>query len=156
MENEQVSSEFELEVQRLEKEILNIEMKQTEIQNHISDLENANSGLKQMIKTESDNGKRAKYYGAIKSNIELIAKMYSAYKDFEGVKFNYRKEVSALVQNKNRLIHVDLPKIGTTSSAGPEELLSVFRVIAETMKEGQGKQKLLEQVNVDDDDQYDL
>ena len=156
MENDQITSEFELEAARLEKEIVNIEMKQNEIQNHIIDLENANGGLKQMIKQEKDMTKRAKYYGAIRGNIELIAKMYSSYKDFESVKFNYRKEISALTQNKNKLVNVDLPRVGSGSVTGPEELLSVFKVIAETMKSTEGKQKLIEQVDIKDDEQYDL
>ena len=155
MENEQISSDFEAQCVTLEKEIINIELRQAELQNHISDLERANSGLKQIIQKENDPVKKAKYYGAIRNNVELLAKLYSSYKDFESVKFNYRKEISSLMQSKNRIIYIDLPKVGTSAGTGPEEFYSIFKVIAEAMKNDENKKKLIEQVEVEDA-QYEL
>lgn len=155
MQNELITTDFEAEVKKLEKEILNIEMRQTELQQYISDLEYANNGLKIIIKKETDSQRKSKYYEAIRRNIELLTKLYASYKDFELVKFNYRKEISTLTQNRNRMIHIDLPKASPGSISGPEELFSVFKIIAETMKNSESKQDLIEKIGVKDE-QYDL
>ncbi len=153
MSKELISEDFRQEKVQLEREIVNIEMKQTELQVHISDLEVANSGLKNLIKTEKDPVKKSKYYAAIRSNIELVAKIYSAYKDFESIKFSYRKEISTLTQNKNRIIYIELEKI-KAQPPGTEDLTMILKSLVESSKSV--KENLLERVSVEEDSKYNL
>jgi len=108
---ESIAKEIDNKIERIDEEIEVITVRQTEIINHIQKLENAIQHFSNLIEIEKDRDKRSRYYNIISHNIELLAKLYSVYREFEDVKNKYFKESNDLLISKIRIINIELEKI---------------------------------------------
>ena len=125
----------------LAKQITHNELRQQEIQSLISDVNNSNIHIKNVIQQETDSKKRASYYGILNRNIELLAKLYSTYREFEGIKHQYFKEIGTMIHQSKRLIYVDLPKKNVDGGYGEEfrNMLKALSGITKNMPERQSE-----------------
>jgi len=108
---ELIAKELDERTEQLNREIELITIRQTEIQAHIHNLENVIKHFKQMIKVEKDPDKRSRFHNVISHNIELLAKLYSVYREFEDTKNKFYKEGNTLVLSKIRITNIELDKI---------------------------------------------
>ena len=123
----------------LAKQISHNELRQQEIQILISDVNNSNTHIKNLIQQEVDGKKRANYYTILNRNIELLAKLYSTYREFEGIKHQYFREIGTMIHQSKRLVYVDLPKKNIDGGYG-EEFRSVLNVLSGMVENTSGKQ----------------
>ena len=108
---ELIAKELDERTEQLNREIELITIRQTEIQAHIHNLENVIKHFKQMLKVEKDPDKRSRFHSVISHNIELLAKLYSVYREFEDTKNKFYKEGNTLVLSKIRITNIELDKI---------------------------------------------
>jgi len=126
-----VVDEFNFQKDILERQIESIELRQQEIQVHISSIEAANNHLDILIQQEKDNRKKSSYYGAKIRNIELLSKLYDTYNNFESVKFRYHNNISDLIYKNHRLIEVEIRKIDEKlDKISNNELVEVFKQLS--------------------------
>lgn len=109
----------------LEKQISLITQRQQELQNYMVMIDNHINHFDQMIhkesqKTNPDYKKIANYRSASFKNIELMTVLHNSYKEYEAVKFRYFKEISDNNYKKQKLINVDIKRIGTNEQVGAE------------------------------------
>jgi len=156
----------------LEKQITNVELRQQELQNYMVTLDNHINHFDQMVNMElqQQQPNYKKITGLRKAsfdNIELLTNVHNAYKEYENVKFKYFKEIGSNNTIKQKLIHVDIKRVGTTEEMGTEfyeimRNLSRLNVKSDntvqlTDKQIQNNNKLLEQVQSGFvDDEYKL
>lgn len=144
----------------LEKQISGIELKQQEIQNYITTIDNAVNQLEQMIHQEQ-NSAQPNYdrirglRTAISKNVELISALYNSYKEFENVKFRYYKEINDNNYKTNRLIELELKKVDNQTDKIGEEFANVMRHL--TGIKSSGNDELLNQARAGlEEEEYDL
>ena len=100
----------------LTKQVTNVELRQQELQNMISNIESNISLSHGMIAAEK---KKAKpdwnaikgMQGNLMKNLELLAKYYEVYKQFEETKFKYHNVMNDNIHKGMKLIHVDIKRI---------------------------------------------
>jgi len=140
-----IASDFTSQKQLLEKQIDSLNQKILAVQSHVVTLEQANRVLEQMTQSERDGVQRAKYYGAIKNNIELLAKLYSVIKEFEDVKFRYHKEIDEVLNNKFRLIAVEIRRIDERiGEAASFNLVEFFEKLSSTFSNSEKREQIKE------------
>ena len=129
---------------RLDVQISNITLRQQEIQNYIVFIDNHICHFDQMIQQEMASGhpdfkKINSYRSASFKNIELITVLHNTYKEYEGVKFRYFKEISDSNYKRQKLVAVDIKRVGTSDEMGSEfynimRNLSKLNIVGETAK----------------------
>lgn len=106
---------FHEHTDKLSRQITHIEIKQQQLSNYIVTLEAANSQLDRMIRQEQDGQKRAKYYHAQKSNLELLNDVFMTYAKYEDIKAKYYKDTSDLMFKEQHLIEVQIRSLDDKS-----------------------------------------
>ena len=157
-----VKESFTKTEQQLEKQIVHIEHKQSELQNYITTIENSVNHMEQMIaheqQTPNPNQDRIRgLRAAITKNVELIAKLYDSYKEFESVKFRYHKELSDNNYRKHRLIELELKKVDDRSNSLGQEFYNIMRNLAGLQKNDSMDPDLLNEAKLPlEDEDYEL
>jgi hypothetical protein len=136
-----VSNSFKDVCNKLEKQITLVELRQQELQNymsiidgHITHFDNAANHEAQQNKP--DYAKLNKLRAASAKNIEIITDLHNSYKEYETVKFRYFKEISDNNYKKNRLISVDIKRLGTSEEMGTE-FYEIMRLLSKlNLKKG--------------------
>jgi hypothetical protein len=127
-----IGDDFSKQKSELEKQIIVMTTRQSEIQNHILAIEQNISFLNSYIaKNKEDQEKQRVGRGAISKNIELLAKLYQVYREFEDTKVRYYKNISDDTYRFHHLISVDIRRIDEKFSA--VEGGDFFGVIKEMM-----------------------
>src|SRR6056297_2650846 len=161
-EYDNVKDSFIKTEEQLEKQIIHIEYKQSELQNYITTIENSISNMEQMISKEQQNSKpnHDRIRGlrtSISKNVELVTKLYDSYKEFESVKFRYHKELSDSNYRKHRLIELELKKVDDRSNSLGQEFYNIMRNLAGLQKNNNIDPELLEEARVPlEDEDYEL
>ena len=124
-ENDGIIKSFESISERLEKQITLIVGKQQELQNYLVMIDNHIMHFDQMIQQEMqssqpDYKKINSYRSASFKNIELMSVLHTTFKGYEEVKFRYFKEISDSNYKQQRLISVDIKRVGTSEDMGQE------------------------------------
>lgn len=169
----EITQSFEKLSKSLEKQISNIELRQQELQNYMITLDNHINHFDQMVNIESQqpNPNYKKISGLRKvsfDNIELLTNLHNSYKEYENVKFKYYKEIGVYNTTKQKMIHIDIKRVGTVEEMG-NEFYEIMRNLSRlnlnndskvqlTDKQIQQNNKLIEQVKqgFDEDSEYEL
>jgi len=106
-----IETDFSDHKKKLEKHIIGVELKQQELQRHISDIDGNIQFLNQYLQAEKDQEKQRVVRGAVAKNIELIAKLYSVNREYEDVKVKYLKDISTNIYQMHHLVSVDIRRI---------------------------------------------
>ena len=127
-----IKKDFVGNTEKLRKQITNIEIKQQDLQQYITTIDNAIIHLEQMIQQEqnqpkSNNDKIRGLRSAVSKNVELIANLYNAYKEFETVKFRYFKEVDDNSYRMHRLIELEMKKVDENANKLGQEFYNMMR-----------------------------
>lgn len=143
----EILQDFSIQKDTLEQQIDLLNQRVMSLQNHILTLEQTNRTLEQMAQAEKDATQRSRLFGAIRNNIELLAKLYSVVKEFEDTRFKYYKEVDDVLFNKYKLVAVDIRRIEEKiGEAGSTDLLGFFEklstVLTDPEKRSQAKADL--------------
>lgn len=169
----EITQSFEKLSKGLEKQISNIELRQQELQNYMITLDNHINHFDQMVNIESQqpNPNYKKISGLRKvsfDNIELLTNLHNSYKEYENVKFKYYKEIGSYNTIKQKMVHIDIKRVGTAEEMG-NEFYEIMRNLSRlnlnndnkaqlTDKQIEQNNKLIEQVNqgFSEDDEYEL
>lgn len=89
-------------------------------------LENANRQIEKMASMETDIGKKSKYYTALRTNIELLTKIFDSISKIESIKYNYHKEIDDVIMGKIKLIAIDIRKLDENVKSGDGDLVTFF------------------------------
>jgi len=129
---------------RLDTQISTITLRQQEIQNYIVFIDNHICHFDQMIQQQIASGspdfkKINSYRSASFKNIELVSVLHTTYKSYEEVKFRYFKEISDSNYKQQKLIAVDIKRVGSSDEMGSEfyhimRNLSKLNIVGETAK----------------------
>jgi len=138
--NKEIKQKYELQNQLLERQIQSIELRQQELQNYITTLNQTIAHMERTIIQEERkapinfnriNGLRQ----GVSKNIELLVKLYDSYKEFENVKFRYYKEINSHSHNGIRLINIDLFKINNKFSDDSAQFTDVIRFMSKLIEQ---------------------
>ena len=125
------------------------------LQGHIVTLEQTNNVLEQMAKTEKDVTQRSRLYGAIRNNIELLAKLYSVIKEFEDVRFRYYKEIDDVLFNKYKLVAVDIRRLEEKiNDLNSGDLVGFFEKLSSVLSNTEKRERAIS--DLDDKPEYRL
>lgn len=161
-EYDNVNDSFVKTEKQLEKQIVHIEHKQSELQNYMSTIENNISHMEQLISNEQqamspNNDKIRGMRVAITKNVELVTKLYDSYKEFEAVKFRYYKEMSDNNYRRHRLIELELKKMNDRSNSLGQEFYDIMRNLASLQNDNSVDHDLLNQASIPlDDEEYQM
>ena len=108
---DKVEKEFAEQIDRILRQIEVVNNKQTEITVQINTIKSAVDFLRQVVNSEEDPKKKRRYYELIASNIEILVKLYTVWKEFEDVKCRYYRDCSDLIARKNRIVNIELEKL---------------------------------------------
>jgi len=128
----EIHSEFEQRKKELECQLDHLDKFVTDLRSHKISLENVNQQLEQLASKESDASKRAKYYVAIRSNIELLTKIFNSISELESIKHRYHKEIDDIMLEKIRLFNIDMRKLEGLKDGG-ENLVEFFEKLSNAM-----------------------
>lgn len=153
---EEINREIADRKKELEQQINHLENFVIDLQSHKLSLENANRQLEQLAINENDPAKRAKYFVAIRTNIELLTKIFDSISELESIKQRYYKEINSITIGKFKLVDVDIRKIDEGLKNGGENLSEFFEKLTNTMS-GLGKvQTNAIKTNLEKDPEYKL
>lgn len=147
MNTEMLDKKFSSDSKTLEKEIMNIELRQQEIQNVISTLDQSISDIEHLIMLEKkkktpDGNKIKNLRGALLTNTQILNEFYNTYRGYEEVKFRYRKLITDKGLDYEKL-KSDLEKLDRRSKFDNEQLLTVLEVISSKINERKTSQQLI-------------
>jgi len=151
----EILQDFSVQKNSLEQQIDLLNQRILSLQVHILSLEQTNNVLEQMAVSEKDTTQRSRLYGAIRNNIELLAKLYSVVKEFEDVRFRYHKEIDDVLFNKYKLVAVEIRRIEdkiAESSSG--DLIGFFEKLATTLSSSEKREQIKK--SLDDKPEYQL
>jgi len=151
----EIIQDFAAQKNSLEQQIDLLNQRILSLQNHILTLEQTNRTLEQLARSEKDAQQKARLFGAIRVNIELLAKLYSVVKEFEDVRFRYYKEVDDVLYTKFRLIAVEIrrieEKVGETSSG---DILRFFENLSTILSNPEKRSQM--KVDLEENPEYKL
>lgn len=130
---DRIRLEFAERKKELERQIDHLDKFVTDLKSHKISLENANRQLEQLASQESDASRRAKYYVAIRSNIELLTKIFNSISELESIKHRYHKEIDDIMLGKIRLIDIDIRKLDEGLKSGGENLAEFFEKLSSAL-----------------------
>ena len=152
---EHVTSEFDLQKDTLERQIISIELRQQEIQLHISNIEQANNHIDTLIQQEKDARRKGKYFQAKTRNIEILTKLYSVYREFEDTKFKFHNSISDMIVKGHKMIEVDIRRIDEKlEKMTGDDMVDMFKSLADLFGQNKNElpKELLEEVKIDGDE----
>ena len=109
-ESQEFTEEIGGRIGELDNHINNINNLIMDLKKHKLSIEGANLTLESLVKNEQDKMKKLKFYGIIKTNVELLTKIFSAIAEMENIKFRYNKEIDDVILNKHRILKEKLNK----------------------------------------------
>lgn len=152
-----ITEEFDIQKDLLERQIIGIELRQQEIQSHITSIEAANNQLDIMINQEKDNRKKGSYFAAKVRNIELLTKLYSVYREFEDSKFKYHNNMSDIIYKGHRLIEVDIRKLDEKlDSMTGDDMVDMFKNLNKLFSSNKQLSPEIENEIIVEEDEYKL
>ncbi len=122
----------------IEKSIINIELRQQELQNMIAIVQNGISNLETLLTKEEQkhpqNNERIKnLHAAIIKNVSLVREIYDSYVSYEETKFKYRKLISDSDFDYNKLF-INIKQVeDKTHKTSSGDLLELLRTISENL-----------------------
>ncbi len=130
----QVSNSFIDVCDKLKKQITLIELRQQELQQYMSTIDSHINYFDNQIsheqqQTKPDYQSISRMRAASFKNIELITVLHNTYKEYENVKFRYYKEIGDNNYKKNKLIHVDIKRLGNPEEMG-NEFYEIMRLLS--------------------------
>jgi uncharacterized FlaG/YvyC family protein len=117
----------------LESQIDHLDRFVTDLTSHKISLENANRQIEKMALAETDATKRAKYYTSLRTNIELLTKIFDSISKIESIKYNYHKEIDDVIVGKIKLIAIDIRKLDEAIKGGEGDLVTFFEKLGSAM-----------------------
>jgi DNA repair ATPase RecN len=152
----EIKIEFSERKKQLEQQIDHLDNLITDLKSHKISLENANRQLEQLASQETDAVKKAKYFAAIRTNIELLTKIFNSMSELESIKHRYHKEINDITIGKFRLLDVDIRKIDEGLRNGGENLSEFFEKLGNAMSGLSKAQANTIKTNLDKDPEYKL
>ncbi len=122
-----INADYEGQRKDILKNISNVELRQQEIQNYITDIDTNIQTIRGMLVGEKDREKSRMLRGALSTNIELLMKMYSVYREYEDVKVKYVKENSTVINSKHRILEIDIRRIDEKIEGSDNDFADVMR-----------------------------
>ncbi len=142
-----VTEEFSNQKELLDRQIISIELRQQEIQLHITTIDQANNQLDILISQEQNNKQKGNYFRAKTQNVELLTKLYSVYREFEDTKYKYHNNISDMINKEHRLIEVDVRRIDEKlEKMSGDDMVDMFKSLT-TLLSGNNSQSLPKEVN---------
>lgn len=128
--------DFKNKEQFLSEDIANLDTRATAIQDFIRELDVQMGNIKNLIKTETDAGKKGKLYGLLNETMELNVKYHDLYLKCADIKRRYREEDNDLLIRKTRFFEIDLVKLdkNDTQDLGVGNLSMMFQTILEQLR----------------------
>jgi len=117
----------------LESQIDHLDRFVTDLTSHKLSLENANRQIENLALAETDATKRAKYYASLRTNIELLTKIFDSIAKIESIKYNYHKEIDDVIVGKIKLIAIDIRKLDEAIKGGEGDLVTFFEKLGSAM-----------------------
>lgn len=152
----EIKTEFKERKTELQNQIDHLNSLITDLKSHKISLETANRTIEQLASQESDPVKRAKYYSAIRANIELLTKVFGAISELENIKHRYHKEIDDVMISKFKIIDIDMRKIEEGLKNSGENLAEFFEKLGSTMSNLNTKQATSIKTSLDKDPEYKL
>lgn len=128
----------------IEKQITNIELRQQELQNYISLIDQGIQQLDAMIineqrQSQPDYNKINAWRGALAKNIELSSKVYSTYREYEDIKFKCRKEINESAYKTNHLLHVAIRQVDErVDKMTDNDFVNMLTTLTDMMRNSKG------------------
>ena len=136
----------------LERQIANIVLRQQELQNYISRIEQGIKGLEGIIRVEKQQKKQnydkiKNCYIAISKHIELVTKLYDSYRAFEDTKFKYHKQIAESNFKYIHLIEVEIRRIEEKmdNTLGDSGFVEVMQALAEGFRNNSDADPMIQQ-----------
>lgn len=126
IQNDEVKEEISKRSAILETQIIHINNLTNDLMKHKINIENANQVIEQLIKNEKDNDKKYKLYGTLKTNVELITKIFSSISELENIRYRYHKEIDDIMLNKFRILKDKLDNSATSLGSFMQKLNDVM------------------------------
>jgi len=147
----------------LNKDIVAVDVKLSELDQIILDLNNTCNRTQLMIQS-SKGSDRASLYKIVNSTMELMSTYYQTHQRFLELKYRYRKEQDDLTYKTAHFIQIELKKIDSAASASHFDVLDLLKKISSMdnssgAKSGQPSlpPEIQDQLDsVDNDDLYSL
>ncbi len=152
----EIRTEFSERKKQLEQQIDHLDNLIIDLKSHKISLENANRQLEQLASQETDAVKKAKYFAAIRTNIELLTKIFNSMSEIESIKHRYHKEINDITIGKFRLLDVDIRKIDEGLKNGGENLSEFFEKLGNAMSSTGKAHVGTIKTNLDKDPEYKL
>jgi hypothetical protein len=150
-ETTEIKSEFISRQRDLESQIARIDNLITDLISHKLSLENANRQIEQMAVNEKDGAKRGKLYFAMRTNIELLTKVFGAISDLENIKFRYNKEIDDVIEKKTRIVFIDIKRLNEKLSDNAGNLSEFFDRLSNAMNSPSNRKAITQDLNSNPD-----
>ncbi|MFA7204220.1 MAG: hypothetical protein WC188_11005 [Candidatus Caldatribacteriota bacterium] len=141
---------------KLESQIDHLDRFIQDLVSHKLSLENANRHIEQLAMAEKDAFKKSKYYEAISRNIELLTKIFNSISELENIKYRYHKEIDDVIQNKIRLIKIDLRKLAEKINDDGVNLLQFFEKLSNVLSNPTKKFEEASKISIEENPEYTL
>ena len=130
-----LTTKYNTQVTQLKNQISIIELRQQELQNYITSLDQTVRQLDRLVFTEEQTPKpdyiKIKNLRFVSSkNIEIITDMYNTYQRFEDVKFKYYKEIDNHSHAGNRLIYIELYKLENQTNDISDSFMEMLKYLS--------------------------
>lgn len=128
----QINDQLILIEKSLNSDIQNTDIRMSNIQLYLSDLNTQAQQLKSMVANEKDSGKRANLYKVINNTLEMCANFEGLYLKALEVKYRYRQEFINSVHRKFKLLEIDLEQNEIGSELNKAQLLTFMGKLQNT------------------------
>lgn len=123
----------------LQTQIDNIILRQQELQNYISTLNQGIQQIEHSVQKELQNKnydkeKLARFRTSISKSIELVADLYRTYQSFEDVKFKYHKQISEMNFKYIGMIEIDIMRINKDDRSKDSNFAMMMSTLMEMFK----------------------
>lgn len=155
---QELMSEFKTRHENLVTDISGVDRRAGEIQKNISTLDIQVENLKNLIKGETDSGKKGKLYGLLNECLELLAKYHDIYLKCLDIKHKYRKEEDDLLLKRSRFFEIDMRKVGRElEDLNLSNLVSMMQALQNRLNDTGGDQMIHEiSGELEENDSYKL
>lgn len=147
----------------LSKDINEVDIKLSELDQIILDLKNTCNRTQLMIQS-SKGSDRTSLYKIVNTTMELLSTYYQTHQRFLELKYRYRKEQDDLTYKTAHFIQIELKKIDSAASASHFDVLDLLKRISSMdnpSKTNDGQPSLPPEIqdelnSIDDDEMYSL
>ena len=127
--SQEVSDEFEEQINNLKSSIERVGIRQDEIKAYIFDVQSMNDDIKLKIKslTKEQFEIKVKMQIAISKNYELINDFYNTVSSFESIRQRYEADISKLTKEKLYLINVSMQQIQNKTESASQGMIAFVK-----------------------------